>query len=154
MEKSNEKENRLKRYLFNSILWSTIYVLLGAFNLYVFGVIVGPRLIAIKIVSPTEMKEISGEITQVTVAARNIKLPIYILVETPQSTLWVQGELFSTRFKENLPGRARLGQGEVGVGDIFRIFAIATKDNLQIGPLVTIPPDSIHSNTVNVRRVR
>lgn len=154
MEKSNQKDNQLKRHLFNSLVWSAIFVVLGAFNLYVFDVIVGRKLVAIEIVSPTERKEISGELTQVTVGARNIRLPIYIVVETPQGTLWVQGRLFSTRFKEDLPGRARLGQGEVGIGDIFRIFAVATKEDLKIGPLVTIPSHSIHSNTVHVKRIR
>jgi len=32
-------------------------------------------------------------------------------------------------------GKARLGQGEVGIGDIFKIFAIATKEDLKIGLL-------------------
>jgi hypothetical protein len=53
-----------------------------------------------------------------------------------------------------LTENVRLGEWYIGVDETFKIFAIATKEDLKIGPLERIPPDSIYSNTVNVRRVR
>jgi hypothetical protein len=131
-----------------------IFVILGITNLCVFDALVGPRLITLEIRSPKEMSDISEEVTPVSIFARNIKPPVYITVETPQGALWTQDKLFPRQFKENLKGKARLGEGKMGEGQTFKIFAVATKEDLKIGPLVTIPPDSIHSNTVNVRRIR
>lgn len=76
------------------------------------------------------------------------------LVETPQGSHWTQDKLFPTQFKDNLSGKARLGEGEVGIGETFRILTIATREDLPIGLLERIPPDAIYSNTVNVRRVK
>jgi hypothetical protein len=155
LRKGLKKEvSQLKKKLVYSVLWTTVFILFGIANLYVFEEIVGPKLTDLKIISPKEMSTIPSGTTEVSISARNVKPPVYVIVGTPQGALWVQDKVFPTKFKENLVGRARLGQGEVGIGDIFRIFAVATKDNLQIGPLVTIPPDSIHSNTVSVRRIR
>jgi hypothetical protein len=47
-----------------------------------------------------------------------------------------------------------LGEGEVGIGETFRIFAIAAKEDLSIHRLDKIPQDAIWSNIVTVRRVR
>ncbi len=154
MEKYHQEVTNLKRKLIYSLIWSATFIILGAANLYVFDIIVGPKLIALEILMPKELNEIQGEVTQVSLSTRNIKQPIYIVVETPQGTFWTQDKLFPKQFKETLRGKARLGEGEVGIGETFKIFAIATKEDLRIGLLERIPPDSIHSNTVNVRRVR
>jgi hypothetical protein len=154
MEKYHQEVTDLKRKLIYSLMWSGAFIILGAANLFVFDIIVGPKLIALVILVPKEMNEIQGEVTQVSLSTRNIKQPIYIVVETPQGTFWTQDKLFPRQFKENLRGKARLGEGELGKGETFKIFAIATKEDLKIGVLGRIPPDSIYSNIVNVRRVR
>lgn len=153
MEEFTQETPKLKRKLIYSLLWGMSFIALGAANLYMFDVIFGPKLIALEIMSPREMSDIPEEFTQVSISTRNIKLPIYIVVETPQGTLWIQDKLLPRRFKDNLQGRARLGEGEVGIGEVFRIFVIATEKDLPIGVLERVPSRAIYSNTVNVRRV-
>jgi hypothetical protein len=46
----------------------------------------------------------------------------------------------------------RLGEREVSIGETFKIFAIATKEDLKIGSFERIPLDSIHSNIVSVKK--
>ena len=154
MEKYPQVVTNLKRKLIYSLIWSAAFIILGAANLYVFDIIVGPKLIALEILMPKEMNEIQGDVTQISLSTRNIKQPVYIVVETPQGTFWTQDKLYPRQFKENLRGKARLGEGGTGMGETFKIFAVTTKEDLKIGPLESIPPDSIYSNPVNVRRVR
>jgi len=154
MEKYHQEVNSLKRKLIYSLIWISAFIILGAANLYIFDVVIGSKLIDLKILEPKEMNEIQGDITQVSLSTRNIKQPVYIVVETPQGDFWTQDKLFPRQFKENLRGKARLGEGEVGKGQTFRIFAISTKVNLKIGVLDRIPPDSIYSNIINLRRAR
>lgn len=150
-----EELTQLKRKLISFLLWSAIFIVLGAANLYVFDVIVRHKLVAtIEILSPKEMSNIPEEVTPVSISTRNLDISVYIIVETPQGTLWIQDKLFPKRFKDNLRGKARLGEGEAGIGEFFRIFAIAPKEDLPIGILNKIPPDAIYSNTVTVRRVQ
>lgn len=144
------KDNTIYRLVVGSI----IFLFLFAIDSYIMDKIVKPKLSKLEIVSPVNGKDVSNLFTDIEVNVRAVedKL-VYVVVETPQGSLWTQDKLFPKKFKDKLDGRARLGEGEVGIGGTFKIFAIATKENLPIGLLVKIPPDAIHSNTVTVRRV-
>jgi len=72
MEKYHQEVSDLKRKLIDSLMWSAAFIILGAGNLFVFDIIVGPKLIALEILVPKEMNEIQGEVTQVSLSTRNI----------------------------------------------------------------------------------
>ena len=55
--------------------------------------------------------------------------------------------------KGSWSGRARLGEGNLGVGEDFAISALATKLKLREGPLPKLPGDHHMSVAVEVKRV-
>jgi hypothetical protein len=141
--------------LIKHLIWSLIFFILLFANITTFEMLVLPHLIKIEILVPQDKAEIANLVTDVKVFVMAVEdQSIYITVKTPQGTLWTQDKLFTSKFKDELTGIARLGEGEVGIGEMFKIFAIATKKDLPIGVLERIPPDAIHSkNTVTVKRV-
>lgn len=133
-----------------------IFIILLMVNLWLYEKIIGPKLTTIKIVEPKENTNISMPITEVKVFVRNVKLPIYIIVEDPQGTHWIQSKRYipHNQFKDILSQEVRLGQGYIGIGEKFRILALGTEKKLEIGILEIVPPDSILSNVVTVKRIK
>lgn len=129
-----------------------ILFLLFSVNLWVYEKIVGSKLTTIKI----STLEIIGSIVQVKIFVRNVKWPIYLIVETPQGTKWIQCKKYIPygQFKTYFIEEVRLGEGDIGMGKNFKILAISTKEKLRIGVLREIPPGSIVSNILIVKRVR
>jgi hypothetical protein len=142
----------------NHILMSLfIFCILFGLNLWVYKMVIGPKLTIIEILEPKDGSRVSGDNIEVKVFVRNIELPVYPILETPQHTQWVQAKRFiqHNKFKDTLTLQVYLGGGYIGIGEIFKIFAIGTKEGLEIGTMLErIPPGAIHSNTVTVRRVR
>lgn len=154
------KEQRLMINDNNNILYRLIagiiiFLFLFAIDSYIMDKIVKPKLGKLEILSPTNGSDISNLITDVEVNVRAVEdKSVYIIVQTPQSAMWAQEKLSSRKFKDILPGRARLGEGNVGIGETFKIFAIATADDLPIGILSKVPQDAIYSKAVTVRRIQ
>ncbi len=152
--------NFVKKYMSVSVgkpnlLWSLIFFGLLFANIEIFEMIVCPKLSKIEILYPKNNKKIAGHMTDVEISVRCVKNPLFIVVKTPQRTLWRQiGTLKTEEFKDKLKGKAQLGELALGINGDYEIFAIATKEDLPIGILERIPPDAIYSNTVNVKRVR
>ena len=138
------------------LLSLSLFVILFVINLGIYDKVVGPKLTTIKIEEPKDNSRITSPITEVKVFVRKIELPIYLVVEIEQGTLWVQTKrhLQHNQFKDTLTENVRLGEWYIGVDETFKIFAIGTKEDLKIGLLERIPSDSIYSNIVNVKRVR
>jgi len=137
------------------LLWSLVFFVLLFANIAVFEIIVVPKLSKIEISYPKDGTEIMGLMTDVEILVRSVKHHLYIIVKTPQCSLWRQiDELKTEKFKDKLKGKAQLGELMLGIDESYEIFAIATKKDLPIGRLESIPPDAIWSNTVTVRRVR
>ena len=147
-----------KADLITHLLWGTlIIIILFCVNHVVYEKLVGPKLTTIEIMQPQNGSEIFQPTVEVAFFVRNIEWPVYLIVETPQGTPWIQHyqQMQHNKFKDILKQYAQLGDGSVGVGGTFRIFAIGTTENLETGhTLEKIPPQSIVSNTVAVRRVR
>ena len=81
--------------------------------------------------------------------------PIYVIVETPQRTRWVQVArlLPHNRFKDVLIYPTVLGQGYISDNQKFQIYALTTKMRLDYGSkLEIIPPDAKLSNVITVER--
>lgn len=142
--------------LIGHVLMSLLFFIILIANLWVYEKVVCPKLTTIEILYPKDGGEVSRPICEVKVFVRNVEWPIYPVVETPQGTQWIQAKRFipHNQFKTILTQQVRLGEGYISVGETFKIFAIATKEDFPIGILERIPPDAIHSNTVTVRRVR
>lgn len=141
--------------LYRLIAGIVIFLFLFAIDSYIMDKVVKSKLERLEIVLPTNGTDISNLITDVEVNVRAVEdKSVYIIVETPQSAMWVQEKLSSRKFKDTLPGRARLGEGNTGIGETFKIFAIATADDLPIGILNKVPQDAIYSKAVTVRRIQ
>lgn len=125
-------------------------------NLWIYEKVLGPKLTTIEILSPQNREEVSGPAIEVRAFVRNIETPIYLIVETPQGSQWVQSKRYTqtNKFKDILTEVVRLGEGYIGIGEEFKIFAIGAKEDLEIGILEKIPPHSIVSNTVAVKKVK
>lgn len=137
------------------LVWSLVFFVLLFANIAIFEMIVCPKLSKIEILYPENNEEIAGHMTDVEISVRCVKNPLFIVVKTPQRTLWSQIDKLKTEeFKDKLKGKAQLGELALGINRDYEIFAIATKEDLPIGVLERIPPDAIYSNTVNVKRVR
>jgi len=116
--------------------------------------IVRPKLAELEVIYPENGAEVANLFTDVKVSVRAVEdKSIYTIVKTPQGTMWTQEKLFTEKFKDELPSKAQLGEGAVGVDEAFKIFAIATKEELKIGVLPALPEKYIASNFVVVRRV-
>lgn len=140
--------------LIKHLIWGVIFFIFLIANITIFETIVQPKLIKIEILAPQNNAEVLSPITNVEVSFRAVEgYRIYIIVETPQGTSWIQEKLFTSNFKGKLKGKAQLGELAVGIGRTFTIFAIATKKELPIGLHDKIPSDAIYSNIVSVRRV-
>lgn len=145
------KDNTIYRLIVGIIIFLFLFVI----DSYIIDKVVKPKLSKLEIVLPVNGTDISNLLTNVEVNVRAVEdKSIYIIVETPQTDMWVQGKLSARKFKDELTGRVRLGEGELGIGETFRIFAIATKKDLPIGKLDKLPSDAIYSNMVNVRRIQ
>ena len=149
-------KRRIFSELIGHVLMSLLFFIILIANLWVYEKVVGPKLTTIEILYPKDGGEVSRPICEVKVFVRNVEWPIYPIVETPQGTQWIQAKRFiqHNKFKDTLTLQVYLGGGYIGIGEIFKIFAIATKEDLPIHRLDKIPPDAIYSNTVNVRRVQ
>lgn len=132
-----------------------LFFILFVLNLGVYENVVGPKLTTIEVIEPKEGDKVSKPTVEAKVFVRNLEIPIYFIVETPQGTHWVQAKRFipHNQFKTTLIQEVRLGEGYIGIGELFKIFAIGTKEDLEIRYLEKIPPHSIVSNIVTVKRV-
>lgn len=140
--------------LITHLIWSLIFLVLLLGDLTIFEIIVHPKLADIEIVHPLNGAEVANLTTEVQVFARALEGQlIYIIVKTPQGTMWAQKKLFTSQFKDTLRGQAQLGEGEKGIREVFEIFAIATREELQIGILPTLPSKYIASKIVEVKRI-
>jgi hypothetical protein len=133
----------------------TLFLILFVVNLGVYEKVVGPKLTTIEILEPKDGGEVLKPITEVKFFVRNAKWSIYLIVETPQGTQWIQAKRLipNNQFKATLTQAVRLGEGYIGIGETFKIFAIGTKEDLDIGLIEKIPPYSIVSNMVTVKRI-
>lgn len=145
-----------------AILMSHILLCLAAFiifskvNLYTYEKVIGAKLAAIEILEPKYTDKVYGGIIDVKVFIRNVRVPVYLVVETPQGTPWVQSriQIPAYQFKATLTQKARLGGILIDEPQTYRIFAIGTGSKLEVNRSEEIPTDSIVSNIVAVKRVR
>ncbi len=128
MKKSNGE-------IIKHILLSLLILGFLLLNLWVYKEVIGPKLTTIEILSPKDKSEVSGPAIETRVFVRNVELPIYLIVETPQGTQWIQAKRYIqyNKFKDTLTQEVRLGEGYIGIGESFKIFAIGTKEDLEIG---------------------
>jgi len=151
VEKLIKKAIDVKK-LITHLLWGCTFLFLVFADLAFFEKIAGPKLVKVVILYPHNGEKVSLH-TDVEVFVRKVEDRfVYIIVQTPQGTMWIHGKLFTSQFKDKLKGRARLGEGEAGIGETFKIFAIATKEEIRIGVLPALPSKYILSNVVEVRR--
>jgi len=143
----------IKDIIYRLIVGSLIFLFLLVIDSFIIDRLVRPKLSKLEVLYPRNGAEVANVITDVKVFIRAVEdRSIYIIVETPQGTMWTQEKLFTNKFKDELPGKARLGEEEVGIGKTFKIFVIATKEDLPIRKLDKVPSDAIYSNIVTVRR--
>ena len=143
-----------KEIIKHLLLSLLIFIIVFKLNLLIYEKYVGPKLTTIKL----ELKnktEVSKSITEVEIFTRNIEVPIYLIVETPQGTQWVQPNkrfVPNNQFKANWVEKVHLGGGYIGLGEIFRIFAIGSEEDLKVGVITSIPSHSIISNELEIKR--
>ncbi len=149
-----KKTTSLKDIIYRLIAGSIIFAGILVVDSLTLEKVVKPKLSKLEVVSPKTGDEVANLTADIKVFVRAVEgQSIYIIVKTPQGTLWMQDELFPRQFKDDLDGRVRLGEGERGIGETFEIFAIATNQDLPIGILSKVPEDAIWSNKVKVKRV-
>lgn len=51
-------------------------------------------------------------------------------------------------------GRAQFGSRDLGLGDLFIVRALVTRQKVEAGPLVAVPPDAVFSTPITVKRTR
>lgn len=144
-----------KEIIKHLLLGLLIFIIIFKFNLLIYEKYVGPELTTIEISELKSKSEGLIFITEVNVFVRNVKVPIYLIVETPQGTKWIQSKRFvpNKQFKANLIEEVHLGGGYIGLGETFKIFTIGTEEDLKIGTITSIPSDSIKSNVMPVKRI-
>lgn len=149
------KDKYLKDIIYRLTVGILIFLGLFFIDSFTSERLVSPKLAKLEVFYPKTEVDIAGLATDVKVSVRGVEDQfIYIIVKTPQRTMWTQEKLFTRKFKDELIGKAQLGEGGVGIGETFTIFAIATKEELKIGVLQSLPLKYIPSNFVEVRRVR
>ena len=143
-----------KEIIKHLLLSLLIFIIIFKLNLLIYEKYVGPKLTTIKL----ELKnktEVSKSITEVEVFTRNIEVPIYLIVETPQGTQWVQPNkrfVPNNQFKANWVEKVHLGGESIGLEETFKIFAIGSEEDLKIGIIASIPSHSIMSNELEIKR--
>lgn len=140
--------------LIGHLLWSLIFIGLLFADFYIFENFIRPKLAKLEVLYPKNGAEVTNLFTDVKIFVRAVEdQSIYIIVKTPQRTMYLQEKLFTKEFKDELIGKAQLGEGRIGIGETFEIFAIATKEELKMGVLPSLPLKYISSSLVEVRRV-
>lgn len=141
--------------LIGHLIWAILFLGLVFTNFVIFEHIVRPKLAKLEVIYSQQGVEVTNLFTNVKVFVRAVEdQSIYIIVETPQGTMWTQEKIFTRKFKDELVGKVQLGEGEIGIGETFKIFAIATKEELKLGILPSFPSKYTQSNSVEVRRSR
>lgn len=150
------KEKDIKELISHTLISLAFFLVLFVLNLGIYEKLVSPKLTTIEVLEPKDRSEVSKPVIEAKIFVRNVEIPIYLIVETPQGTHWIQAKRFipHKQFKTTLSQEVRLGDGYIGIGESFKIFTIGTKEELEIGVLEKIPPYSIVSNVVAVKRVQ
>lgn len=146
---------KIKKIILHFLAGAVLFVFLFGFNSFVIERFLEPKLIDLQIAYPLNGLEIAADSTDVKIVVRATKdMSVYIIVKTPQGTLWVQEKLCTNKFRDELSGIARLGEGNLGIGEHYKILAIATHHDLPIGKVKALPPDAKYSNEISVKRIK
>lgn len=144
------------RDLLHHSTWTVILILFALLSMPMTEWIAGARLVRLEVVTPLPNDAV-GLRADVGLAIRHLEGRwIYLIVESPEGTLWVQQHIPTPSFERALRGQVQLGDGSAGVGRRFSVFAVATKEELP-APSVTLKttrPDWTVSNVVEVLRTR